>query len=819
MERLIYRRSPRTGVRRLRRGVLPSLIMAFLLLAAACGGDDESASEDAAATTAAPATTAAALEPVAEQAMDAEETAMAAAATLEEAQVALEEAEAAAAEAGDEEAQAALAAAEAEAEAAMAAEEAMDMEAEGEAEALAEDDASSVDDGASAGGVVELSTANSPAAFGRDVIYRAWVSVEAPDVAAATNQAISIVQGLGGFVFGQQTRSRPSAYSEIVFKVLPEDFSVALSRLSQVGELVDQQISADDVTERIVDIQSRIATAEASVSRLRSFLETATNLENVAFYERELLVRETDLERLRGQVRTLQDQVALATITLAISQLPERPVILPNTGLSITAWASTGNEDPCLGAKDLTVGHDDTVHFCVEVANVGEVTLTDIGLSSDILPLDTNPFVLERGSFERIEPGQFLTATLTEDVVKGRLADRIATRGLSIRIESTASPEGLEGAPGVISDTARVIVTSHRVIPDIGVLVHTWVSTDDDDPCLGARTVTVEPDDGVVNLCVFVGNPGDVPITDIQIQSAALDLEDNPLVLEHGSFERIEPRQFLTATLTEGVAKGRFNGRVATRGLDVEVTSVATPVDTDGTPLETVSDTSGFSVLAREVLPNTRMQVNAWASGDDDDPCLGSRNISLEPEDDRVNFCLEIGNLGDTALTDISIRSHSLPLDENLFAPDHGSFERIEPGEFLTATLTESVENGRMAGRLAVRGVEVEIAVTATPVDAEGVVLEDTSASTGVMVHVEADRGDDGTPSGFGDALDASADALVAVLGGLAVVLGVLIPFLPFIAIVVAILWWRRRRKRRTMAPAPVEPGMAESAVETENRD
>ncbi|MCE2527203.1 MAG: DUF4349 domain-containing protein [Actinomycetia bacterium] len=108
---------------------------------------------------------------------------------------------------------------------------------------------------------------------------------------------------------------------------------MALSRLSQVGELVDQQISADDVTERIVDLQSQIITAEASVSRLRSFLETATNLENLAFYERELLIRETDLERLRGQVRTLQDQVALATITLAISQLPERSVILPNTGM------------------------------------------------------------------------------------------------------------------------------------------------------------------------------------------------------------------------------------------------------------------------------------------------------------------------------------------------------------------------------------------------------------------------------------------------------------------------------------------------------
>ena len=798
------------GKRRGQHRIVISAILLLVLFAAACAGDDadswdsDAAASEAAASTAAPrpeatVVTAAAAVATPEAAMEEEMAAAMETADLETAQTALEEAGAAA------EADAAM---QESAEAEMALDEAMAEEAPAEGEAEA--DVSSVDDSTSAARVVELSTANSPAAFGRDVIYRAWVSVEAPDVAAATNEAISIVQGLGGFVFGQQTRSRPSAYSEIVFKVLPEDFSVALSRLSQIGELVDQQISADDVTERIVDLQSQIITAEASVGRLRSFLETATNLENVAFYERELLIRETDLERLRGQVRTLQDQVALATITLAISQLPERPVILPNTGLVVTAWASTGSEDPCLGAKDLTVGRDDTVNFCVEVANVGEVTLNDVELSSDVLPLDANPFVIERGSFERIEPGQFLTATLTEEVVKGRLADRIATRGLQVRIESTASPEGVEGTPGVISDTTRVVVTAQEVIPHTAVLVHAWVSTDDDDPCLGAKTITVEPDDGIVNLCVFVGNPGDVAITDVQIQSPALDLDANPLVIEHGSFERIEARQFLTATVTERVSKGRFNGRVATRGLDIEIRSVATPVDADGTPLEKVADTTGVSLTAQEVLPDTRMVVSAWASAGNDDPCLGSQTISLASDEDKVNFCLEIGNLGDTALTDIRIGSHSLRLGENPFVPEHGDFDRIEPGQFLTATLTESVENGRMAGRLAIRGINVAVEVTATPVDTEGAVLEDTSAFAPVSVDVLTGPPDDGPPSGFGDALGASMDALVSVLGGLAVVVGALIPFSPFIALLLAIWWWVRRRQGRNQASGP--PAPADSA-------
>ena len=50
-------------------------------------------------------------------------------------------------------------------------------------------------------------------------------------------------------------------------------------------------VTADDVTERVVDLQSRINTAEASVERLRTFLENATNVQTIADLENQLLQR------------------------------------------------------------------------------------------------------------------------------------------------------------------------------------------------------------------------------------------------------------------------------------------------------------------------------------------------------------------------------------------------------------------------------------------------------------------------------------------------------------------------------------------------
>ena len=307
-------------------------------------------------------------------------------------------------------------------------------------------------DDAATGAALAMSTASTPADYGRDIVYRATIFVQAPDVAAATREAVAIVQGLGGIVFGQQIRTKPEPRSDITFKVLPEDFSVALERLAGVGELVDQQISADDVTERIVDFQSRIITAEASVLRLRKFLEEATDFENVALLERELLNRETDLETLRGQLRTLQDQVNLATITLTIAQLPEPPVVVPETGMSVAAWVSSGEEDPCLGVRHIVVEPEATVHFCVEIENTGEVALTDVRVRSETLRIrsdapspNANAFVLVQGDFDRIEPGEWLVATLSEPIKDGRLAGRVATRGLGIVFDVIVTPVDSDG--------------------------------------------------------------------------------------------------------------------------------------------------------------------------------------------------------------------------------------------------------------------------------------------------------------------------------------------------------------------------------------
>ena len=217
-------------------------------------------------------------------------------------------------------------------------------------------------------------------------------------------------------VFGQQPTTAGTPTTTLVFKVPPDQFQRALADLGKVGFVLSQDISADDVTERVVDLESRIVTAQASVIRLREFLDDATNLDAIAQLEAELLRRETDLELLRGQLRTLQEQVSLATITLIITQkVPGPEVQLTETFLA--------GEPACPGSEDLTVAEGDPLTICFAVLNTGDTHLTDFVITDLAFDVDADDVTLVTGDLDRpLAPGEQLLFSATAEADVSRAA-------------------------------------------------------------------------------------------------------------------------------------------------------------------------------------------------------------------------------------------------------------------------------------------------------------------------------------------------------------------------------------------------------------
>lgn len=287
--------------------------------------------------------------------------------------------------------------------------------------------------------------------LGRDIIFTADLTVAVDDVGAAGTEATERIQGLGGFLFGQQTTANPEPRTVLVFKVFPEDFQEALDRLGSIGELRSQNVSADDVTERVVDIQSRITTAEASVERLRGFLDGATDIETIADLENQLLQRETQLETLRGQLRTLEDAVSLATITLTITENAVRPAVR----VDVSAYSGVSDDGlACPGSSNLAVDQGTDVTVCFEIVNVGDTDLTGFTLRDPVIDVTEEDLIPVFGDMSQtLEPGESIVVA----------AHITADRSWRTQTNVTALPVDDEGTPREgrsVANTATISISA-----------------------------------------------------------------------------------------------------------------------------------------------------------------------------------------------------------------------------------------------------------------------------------------------------------------------------------------------------------------------
>lgn len=259
-------------------------------------------------------------------------------------------------------------------------------------------------------GSTDTPSSLTPADLGRSIIYVASTEVEVEDVALAASQAKTAIAGLGGLVFGENTESGETNRTTLEFKVLPEDFQEALNRLEGLGDLQSQTITADDVTERVVDLSSRISTAEISVIRLRDLLALQTDLADIAQLEQQLVERETDLELLRGQLRTLEDQVDLATIFLTLRE-PAPPQLVAFGEYEVTFYPGSDGGDRCPGAGDLEIDEGEDFTVCVAITNVGNTAFGEIEVRDHGLDLDRRDFQFINADRDVVlQPGESVLA-------------------------------------------------------------------------------------------------------------------------------------------------------------------------------------------------------------------------------------------------------------------------------------------------------------------------------------------------------------------------------------------------------------------------
>ncbi|MFE4016465.1 DUF4349 domain-containing protein [Streptomyces sp. NPDC059101] len=168
------------------------------------------------------------------------------------------------------------------------------------------------------------------------IVRTATLTVQTTDVAGALTRARSAVENAGGYPADETTDRDPDGRdrSKVVLRVPPEHYDALLARLSGLGKVLSREVSATDVTDQVVDVDSRVKSQRASVERIRALMDRATSISDITALESELGTREADLESLESQLASLKDRTGTATVTLLLRQPGATPDPKPDDGTS-----------------------------------------------------------------------------------------------------------------------------------------------------------------------------------------------------------------------------------------------------------------------------------------------------------------------------------------------------------------------------------------------------------------------------------------------------------------------------------------------------
>ncbi len=147
----------------------------------------------------------------------------------------------------------------------------------------------------------------------RILIYNANLSVAVADVESSIAAVRRMAEQSGGYL---QTLQNVS----ITIRVPAKQFQPILEQINKLGQTLEKNINAQDITDEYVDLQLRLKNLEAARDRLLAIMQKANEVKDILAVEKELTRLSEEIERIKGRLANLEKQVQFSTITVIFIQ-------------------------------------------------------------------------------------------------------------------------------------------------------------------------------------------------------------------------------------------------------------------------------------------------------------------------------------------------------------------------------------------------------------------------------------------------------------------------------------------------------------------
>lgn len=149
------------------------------------------------------------------------------------------------------------------------------------------------------------------------IIRTGSVQVTVEDVAKAVATAHDAIRAMGGYVgASQQDGTKEKTVATITYRVPAARWDDALTAVRALGTVIGEKTNATEVTGQLVDLDARIRNLKASETALVGYAEKAPKVSDLLEIQSRLTDTRGQIEQLSAQQARLQDQVALATLTV-----------------------------------------------------------------------------------------------------------------------------------------------------------------------------------------------------------------------------------------------------------------------------------------------------------------------------------------------------------------------------------------------------------------------------------------------------------------------------------------------------------------------
>lgn len=167
----------------------------------------------------------------------------------------------------------------------------------------------------------------------RKMVYMGRFVLLVPETRSAQDRIRKLAVEMGGYLQSMDSE-------EVIIRVPAARFADTTDALKDIGTVAQRRITAEDVTDKHYDIETRIANHEAMAKRLRELLDKAGKMSDALKIERELARVLTELDRLKGHLKLLDSMVAYATLAIHLKGTVEYTPPTLNVDLPI-AWLKT----------------------------------------------------------------------------------------------------------------------------------------------------------------------------------------------------------------------------------------------------------------------------------------------------------------------------------------------------------------------------------------------------------------------------------------------------------------------------------------------